>query len=49
MGATALAAIGAGVLGIIARRNHMAELRDIEEKELAGVAAGKSDAEEVQP
>jgi formate dehydrogenase iron-sulfur subunit len=49
MGATALAAIGAGVLGIIARRNHMAELRAIEEQELAGVAAGESDAEEVQP
>jgi formate dehydrogenase iron-sulfur subunit len=49
MGATALAAIGAGVLGIIARRNHMAELRAIEEQELAGVASGDSDAEEVQP
>ena len=49
MGATALAAIGAGVLGIIARRNHMAELRDIEAQELAAVAAGESDAEEVQP
>ena len=48
MGATALAAIGAGVLGIIARRNHMAELRAIEEQELAGVTAGESDAEEAQ-
>jgi formate dehydrogenase iron-sulfur subunit len=48
MGATALAAIGAGVLGIIARRNHMAELRAIEEQELAGVATGESDEEEAQ-
>jgi formate dehydrogenase iron-sulfur subunit len=49
MGATALAAIGAGVLGIIARRNHMAELRAIEEQELTIVTAGESDAQEVQP
>lgn len=49
MGATALAAIGAGVLGIIARRNHMAELREIEETEMVGVAAGEPDGEEVQP
>jgi formate dehydrogenase iron-sulfur subunit len=49
MGATALATIGAGVLGIIARRNHMAELRAIEEQQLTGVTPGGSDAEEVQP
>jgi formate dehydrogenase iron-sulfur subunit len=49
MGATALAAIGAGVLGIIARRNHMAELREVEAQELAAVAPGESDVEEVQP
>jgi formate dehydrogenase iron-sulfur subunit len=48
MGATAIAAVGAGVLGIIARRNHMAEVRNLEEKELAAVSAGESDAEEVE-
>jgi formate dehydrogenase iron-sulfur subunit len=48
MSATALAAVGAGVLAIIARRNHMAEVRDIEEKELTGVIAGESESEEVQ-
>ena len=47
MGATVLAAAGAGVLGIIARRNHMAELREVEEKEKAGVTSGDSDTEEV--
>jgi formate dehydrogenase iron-sulfur subunit len=46
MAATALAAVGAGVLGVIARRNHMAELKEIEDKELAGVSAGESDTEE---
>jgi len=40
MGATALAAVGAGVLGVIARRNHLAELKELEEQEKAGVAAG---------
>jgi formate dehydrogenase iron-sulfur subunit len=43
MAATAMAAIGAGVLGVIARRNHMAELRAIEESEL--VVAGATDSE----
>ena len=47
MGATVLAAAGAGVLGIIARRNHMAELRDLEAKEKAGVSSGGPDTEEV--
>jgi len=49
MGATALAAIGAGVLGIIARRNHMAELKELEATEMASAHAGDSEAEEVQP
>ncbi len=47
MGATVLAAAGAGVLGIIARKNHMAELREIEEREKAGVSSGVSEAEDV--
>lgn len=47
MGATVLAAAGAGVLGIIARKNHMAELREIEERETAGVTSGDSETEEV--
>lgn len=49
MGATALAAIGAGVLGIIARRNHMAEFKALEEGELARAATGETDTQEVQP
>ena len=49
LGATALAAVGAGVLGIIARRNHMAEIRALEEKELVEATAGESGTEEVQP
>lgn len=47
MAATAIAAVGAGVLGIIARRNHMAELKAIEDKQLADVSAGEGNAEEV--
>jgi formate dehydrogenase iron-sulfur subunit len=47
MGATVLAAAGAGVLGIIARRNHMAELREVEEEAKAGVSSGDSNTEEV--
>jgi formate dehydrogenase iron-sulfur subunit len=46
MAATALAAVGAGVLGIIARRNHMAELKEIEGKKLIEVSADETDKEE---
>lgn len=46
MAATAAAAVGAGVLGIIARRNHMAEMREIEEAELVIAGPAKSDEEE---
>jgi len=46
MGLTAVAAVGAGVLGIIARRNHLAELAELEEHEKVGVAsAGREDEE----
>lgn len=49
MGATVLAAAGAGLVGIIARRNHMAELREIEEREKAMVSSADpgSDGEKV--
>jgi len=46
MAATAAAMVGAGVLGVIARRNHMAELREIEETELVIAGAGNTDKEE---
>jgi hypothetical protein len=44
---TALAAVGAGVLGVIARRNHLAELAELEEREKTGVGAGAPDEGEV--
>lgn len=47
MAATAVAAVGAGVLGIIARRNHMAELREIEEADLVIAGVNDADTEEV--
>jgi len=47
MGMTALAAVGAGVLGIIARRNHLAELAELEERDTAGVGVGADDEGEV--
>ncbi len=47
MGATAVAAVGAAVLGIIARKNHLAELRELEETELVAASAGDTDGEEV--
>jgi len=46
MAATAVAMVGAGVLGIIARRNHMAELGETEETELVIAGAGNPDKEE---
>ncbi|MEN8041308.1 MAG: 4Fe-4S dicluster domain-containing protein [Actinomycetota bacterium] len=46
MAATAVAAVGAGVLGIIARKNHLAELREVEEQELAIAGVSESGSEE---
>ena len=40
MGSTAVAVAGLGVLGVIARRNHIAEMNEIEGSEDATVAAG---------
>ncbi|MEN8114029.1 MAG: 4Fe-4S dicluster domain-containing protein [Actinomycetota bacterium] len=40
MGATAVAAVGLGVLGVIARRNHLAELKEIEENGHAEASVG---------
>ena len=47
MAAMAIAAVGAGVLGIIARRNHMAELKEMESQQLVEVSAGEANAGEV--
>jgi len=40
MGLTAVAAVGAGVLGIIARKNHLAELKELEPEGDVPVVAG---------
>jgi hypothetical protein len=43
MGSTAVAVAGLGVLGVIARKNHLAEMKEIEGKQDASVSAGAAE------
>lgn len=43
MGSAAVAVAGLGVLGVIARKNHLAEMKEIEGKQNASVSAGAAE------
>ena len=43
MGSTAVTVVGLGVLGVMARKNHLAEMKEIEDKQEAAVSTGSAE------